>query len=49
MIDRYNSENQLTFARRAETQSGFVNQTRIKVNLVKYFASLESRLFDARI
>lgn len=49
MIDRYNSENQLTFSRRPETQSRFLNQTRIKVELIKYFGLLESRLFDARI
>lgn len=49
MIDRYNSENQLTFARRPETQSRFLNQTRIKVELIKYFGLLESRFFDARI
>jgi hypothetical protein len=34
MIDRYNSENQHTFARKPETQSGFINQTRIKVGLI---------------
>ena len=48
MIERYDIENQLTFARRPETQSGFINQTRIKVEVIKYFGSLESPLCDAR-
>ena len=48
MIESYGSENQRTFARKRENQSRFVNQTRIKVNLVKYFGSLEFPLCDAR-
>ena len=35
MIERYDIENQLTFARKLEAQSGFISRTRIRVGLIK--------------